>query len=83
MEPSGPDVFHPLVHPVGDPGDLGDGLWAEFQIDPFGLWSLGLAAFGGAMALNTSLRRTAPFLFGIWLAYVCLAAFMVMPMGAK
>jgi len=66
--------------PAGAKGPLYNFL---FQVDPFGLWSLGLAAFGGAMALNTSLKRTAPFLFGIWLAYACVAAFVLMPMGAK
>lgn len=53
------------------------------QIDPFGLWSLGLAALGGAVALGTEFRRTAALLFGLWLAYACLVSFAIFPLTQR
>jgi len=66
--------------PAGTQGPLFNFL---AQVDPFGLWSLALASLGGALVLNTDIKKTAPFLFGLWLAYACVVAFVLIPLGAR
>lgn len=63
--------------PAGMQGPLYNFL---LQVDPFGLWSLGLAALGGALVLETDLKKTATFLFGLWLGYASLVAFVLLPL---
>lgn len=40
------------------------------QIDPFSIWNVYLLSLGGAVAMNTRVKKVAIYMYSLWLVYV-------------
>jgi len=65
------------------PPSIESGFWFVLltMMDFFTLWGLVLLSLGGAVVMKKEFRNTAPYVFGIWLAYIVVVAYFSSKFG--
>lgn len=66
------------------PRSTDSGFWFMLlsKFDVFGIWSLILLVLGGAIAMQKDGKKLALYIFGLWLVYIVLTAFLAAKSGA-
>lgn len=66
------------------PRNTDSGFWFMLlsKFDVFGIWSLILLVLGGSIAMQKDGKKLAFYIFGLWLVYIVLTAFLAAKSGA-
>ena len=66
------------------PRSTNSGFWYMLlsKFDVFNIWSLILLVLGGSIAMQKDGKRLALYIFGLWLVYIVLTAFLTAKSGA-
>ncbi|NLW43907.1 MAG: hypothetical protein GXY92_01840 [Syntrophomonadaceae bacterium] len=65
------------------PPSIESGFWFLMlsKMDFFTIWGLVLLALGGAVVMKKEFKNTAPYIFGIWLVYIVIVAYLSSKFG--